>query len=283
MKAVHHTVGVSKQRGFTYIGLLIAVAIMGITLATIGTFWHTTRQRAQEQQLLFVGNQYAQAIFAYYQNTPGADKQFPQKLEDLLLDKRQPYTTRYLRKLFADPITGSKQWGLIKGADGGIIGVHSLSAATPLKKDNFGRGYEKFAGKKRYADWQFTFSGSSYTPVFASEMTAGKLGAAGMSLPTTADASANIGAAGNNKPNSNVPPAYQVPPPTPLPPEPTTSERKLFMCQNMRVNDANTCALLAKNFGDASGLICMGSAAHRYTVCTSTDIVALPTLIVVYK
>lgn len=265
--------------GFTYIGLLIAVAIMGVTLATIGTFWHTTRQRAQEQELLFVGNQYAQAIFAYYQNTPGADKQFPKKLEDLLLDKRQPYTTRYLRKIFADPITGSTQWGLIKGADGGIIGVHSLSDATPLKKDNFSRGYEKFAAKKSYSEWRFTFTGSSYTPVFASETTAGNV--AGMDAPSK-ETTTNS-AATNTTANSNVPPAYQVPPPTPLPPDPTTSERKLFMCQNMRVNDANTCALLAKNFGDASGQICMASAVHRYTVCSSTDIVALPSLIVDYK
>jgi hypothetical protein len=247
-------------------------------LASIGTFWHTTRQRAQEQELLFVGNQYAQAIFAYYQNTPGADKQFPKKLEDLLLDKRQPYTTRYLRKLFADPITGSAQWGLIKGADGGIIGVHSLSDATPFKKDNFSRGYEKFAAKKHYSEWRFTFSGSSYTPVFASEKTPGNI--AGMDAPNK---ETNNSATANTTANSNVASAYQVSPPTPLPPDPSASERKLFMCQNMRVNDARTCALLAKNFGEASGSICMKSASQRYTLCASTDLVALPPLIVEYK
>jgi len=56
--------------GFTYIGLLIVVAIMGVTLAAIGTFWHIAQQRAKEQQLLFIGNQFSRAISFYYQNSP---------------------------------------------------------------------------------------------------------------------------------------------------------------------------------------------------------------------
>ena len=127
--------------GFTYIGLLILVAIMGVTLAMIGTFWHTAQQHAREQQLLFIGNQFSSAIYAYYQNPPSTGtnpgiKQFPKRLEDLLQDNRQPNTVRYLRKIFADPITGKFQWGLIKGADGGIVGVYSLSKAAPLKTAN---------------------------------------------------------------------------------------------------------------------------------------------------
>ena len=137
-----------SSAGFTYVGLLILVAIMGVMLATIGTFWHTTQQRAKEKQLLFVGNQFSRAITAYYLNSPGGAQQFPKKLEDLVQDKRYPTTTRYLRKIFADPFTASTNWGLIKSADGGIVGVYSLSDIEPIKKDNFGKGNETLAGKK---------------------------------------------------------------------------------------------------------------------------------------
>ena len=61
---------IRRCAGFTYIGLLILVAIMGVTLAMIGTFWHTDQQRAREQQLLFIGKQFSNAIYAYYENPP---------------------------------------------------------------------------------------------------------------------------------------------------------------------------------------------------------------------
>lgn len=270
-------------KGFTYIGLLIAVAIMGVTLATIGTFWHTVQQRAKEQQLLFIGNQFSQAINAYYQNTPGGVKQFPKRLEDLLQDKRQPYTARYLRKLFADPITGNTQWGLIKGADGGIMGVRSLSDAAPLKKANFGRGYEQFVGKKRYSDWQFIYTASSTATMLAGA--AGGAAGAGMRLPTRGGTPANNGAPVSVAPpaNNNVPPAYRVPPPPPLPKDATPDQRKANLCQITYSTDAIICANVAAKFGDPAGMTCMASANQRHAICIGTDTGWMPVLAVQYQ
>jgi type II secretory pathway pseudopilin PulG len=255
---------IRTNSGFTYIGLLIVVAIMGVTLAMIGTFWSTNQKRAKEQQLIFIGNQFSNAIYAYYQNPPSTGtnpgiKQYPKRLEDLLQDNRQPNTVRYLRKIFADPMTGKNEWGLIKAADGGIVGVRSLSEAEPLKKSNFGKGNEKFADKKHYSEWQFTSVANSGTVLAANT------------------------APGNQTPINTTPPEYQVPPVQPLPPEPTPEQRKEYLCENMRRGDASTCALLATNFGSAAGATCMESAKNRYAICTSKENAVLPALVVQHK
>ncbi|MBU1425966.1 MAG: type II secretion system GspH family protein [Gammaproteobacteria bacterium] len=269
--------------GFTYIGLLILVAIMGVTLATIGTFWHTAQQRAREQQLLFIGNQFSSAIYAYYQTPPseGANagiKQFPKRLEDLLQDNRHQDTVRYLRKIFADPITGNFEWGLIKGADGGIVGVHSLSETAPLKTENFGRGNESFARKMHYSEWRFTYRPGNNPTLYANIAVNTTPGGS-----TAGDGSTDNSIPGNTTPVNTTPPEYQVPPPDPLPSDPTADQRKMHLCQIMRVTDANTCAQVAIKFGSAVGAICMASASERYTICTGQQLVALPPLIVQYE
>ena len=44
----------TAHRGFTYIGLLIFIALLGIGLAMTGQIWHTSVQREKEAELLFV-------------------------------------------------------------------------------------------------------------------------------------------------------------------------------------------------------------------------------------
>jgi type II secretory pathway pseudopilin PulG len=144
-----------RTGGFTYIGLLIMIAIMGVMLAATGEVWHTAQRREKERELLFVGDQFRQAIDEYYEHTPGQEKRYPVNLEDLLKDPRYPSTQRYLRKIYRDPVSGSERWGLIKGANGEIYGVHSLSEEEPIKKGNFSIADQNFKGKTKYADWVF--------------------------------------------------------------------------------------------------------------------------------
>jgi hypothetical protein len=77
------------------------------------------------------------------------------KLEHLLKDPRHPGTQRYLRRIYRDPVTGGEEWGLVRGAGGEILGVHSLSEEPPLKQGNFSLADRDFAGKTKYADWVF--------------------------------------------------------------------------------------------------------------------------------
>ncbi len=144
--------------GFTYIGLLLFIAIMGVGLAATGVVFHQQAQREKEKELLFVGDQVRRAIAVYYERSPGGNKRFPQSFEDLLQDQRYPAVQRYLRRLYVDPMTGSKKWGVVRAPDGGIIGVYSSSEDRPLKTDNFPAGDEDFKGKESYVEWKFVYA-----------------------------------------------------------------------------------------------------------------------------
>ena len=142
--------------GFSYIGLMIFIAISGIALAGVGIVWSQDQQREREKELLFVGEQFRQAIASYYENTPSNIKQYPNKLTDLLQDNRMPNLRRHLRKLYNDPITNSSNWGL-ELQQTKIIGVYSLSELKPIKKKGFPNLYEKFSDFSKYSDWKFIY------------------------------------------------------------------------------------------------------------------------------
>jgi type II secretory pathway pseudopilin PulG len=137
--------------GFTYIGVLLLVALMGISVSVASEAWYMAQKRSKEEELLFVGDQFRRAFAMYNANGAG----FPHRLEDLLKDPRFPETRRYLRKVYRDPITGLAEWGLVKSTGDTIIGVYSLSADQPLKKTEFRPIDQSFEGKTKYAEWVF--------------------------------------------------------------------------------------------------------------------------------
>jgi type II secretory pathway pseudopilin PulG len=139
-----------KQRGFTYVGLLIAIAIIGAGLAAVGQVWHTTLKHEREKELLFVGNQFRQGINMYFK----ANNRYPARLEDLLLDDRSVTVRRQLRKMYIDPMTGLAEWGVVK-SENVVIGVYSLSEDEPLKKSNFAARDADFENKSKYSEWIF--------------------------------------------------------------------------------------------------------------------------------
>lgn len=147
--------------GFTYVGLLLAIALAGTALAGGGVLWSKDAQREQEMELLFVGQQFKQAIAAYYETAPAGQRhKFPDKLEDLVHDKRWPATRRHLRKVYFDPMTKSREWGIVKGPGGGIAGIHSLSDVVPVKRTGFPDGLGELARAKTYRDWRFVYAAS---------------------------------------------------------------------------------------------------------------------------
>ncbi|HQT31714.1 MAG TPA: type II secretion system protein [Thiobacillus sp.] len=149
--------GKSRQSGFTYLFILMLLALIGMGLAAAGTLWRTDAQSAREAELLFVGDQDREAIRRYYEFDP-AQPRLPQTIDDLLLDNRRPTSLRHLRRAYRDPVTGGA-FSLIRAEDGGgISGVHSPSSDTPQKSAGFAPAYDSFADAARYADWQFVFS-----------------------------------------------------------------------------------------------------------------------------
>jgi type II secretory pathway pseudopilin PulG len=148
-----------KYSGFTYIGVLMLVAISGIGLAGVGIVWHQDAQREREKELLFIGEEYRKAIGSYYENSPNATKQYPKTLDDLTLDNRFPVTKRHLRKLYADPFSRENAWGLVM-QQGLITGVYSTSEQAPIKKTGFLPQYETFGSVEKYSEWKFIYAPS---------------------------------------------------------------------------------------------------------------------------
>lgn len=140
--------------GYTYMGVLLAVALIGTGLAVTGEVWSTARQRDREAALLHLGSQFRGALLRY-----AADGgSYPARLEDLLKDPRFPGVRRYLRVIPRDPVTGRIEWGLVRGPRGGIVGVHSLSGGRPLKQAGFSRQDRALEGRQRYSEWVFGVS-----------------------------------------------------------------------------------------------------------------------------
>jgi type II secretory pathway pseudopilin PulG len=147
----------ANQTGFTYMGVLFAVALLGTSLALIGSVWKTSQQRENEQELLFIGDQFRRAITLYYERTPSIVKQYPKSFDQLIKDDRYIVPQRYLRKVYRDPITNERNWGIVRAPDGGIMGVYSLSNKMPRKQSHFQEKYEGFSNAKQYTDWQFVY------------------------------------------------------------------------------------------------------------------------------
>lgn len=136
----------SGETGILYLALLFSIVLIGIATAVAAPVWRTLVQREKEAELLFRLNEFDRAITAYQ----AVHKRFPQKLEDLLEDKTQLATRRYLRRIYPDPMTGKADWVLeyqvdTAGVPSGIKDVRSRSTDV---------GFKRFRGKgERYQDW----------------------------------------------------------------------------------------------------------------------------------
>ena len=74
------------------IGLLVAVPV-----------WETQIQREKEEELIFRGKQYVEAIRLFQTKNPGS---FPKTFDELVEEK-------CIRKLYTDPMTEDGEWNII--------------------------------------------------------------------------------------------------------------------------------------------------------------------------
>ena len=144
-----------KQRGALYMLMLGMLVVMSIAALQIRESRWLIERQAREVELLFIGDQYRRAIESYASTTPLGMARYPATFDDLLYDPRQPALKRHLRHLYHDPVTGSREWGVVALQDGRIRGVYSKSAEVPLKASGFPEIYGGFAGAETYQDWKF--------------------------------------------------------------------------------------------------------------------------------
>lgn len=155
--------GAGRRRaggGFTYVSLVILVAIIGLVSATALKLGALAQRSRAEQALLDIGTEFSDALQRYADATPAGKPTQPPTLTDLLKDPRFPTVRRHLRKLYVDPITGKAEWGIVYlASQTGVVAIYSLSDDQPVKIGNFPARYQGFEGKSRLSDWKFSATG----------------------------------------------------------------------------------------------------------------------------
>ena len=139
-----------RPRGVIYPVLLISILVIGVATAAVGELWSTQVQRAKEDELIFRLREFRRAIIGYRTD----HNSLPKELKDLLEDKTQLQTRRYLRRIYPDPFTGKPDWKLDLLADrsgvvSGIQDIHSQAQGKPLKVLIMAGGKQTTS----YADW----------------------------------------------------------------------------------------------------------------------------------
>ena len=169
--------GRNGEAGYSLVLLAVIVTVMNIAVATALPVWSHAMQREREEELIFRGLQYAEAI-RVFQNRFG---RLPVRLEELI--ETEP---RSIRQLWTDPITDSRDWGLViaTGGGGGVSvdpgrpggdkqdpGAPPAGVGRPGGSPNLPRGpiqgvYSRstdesikvFLDRQRYDQWKFTLA-----------------------------------------------------------------------------------------------------------------------------
>ena len=112
--------------GFTYLGVLLAVALIGLGLVAASEIWSKRATRERFARMDAIGAEYVAAIAAYRQGTPGIVVQgFPPSFASLVRDPRFATVRRYLRREYPDPFTGRVDWEAVPAPDGGVLGIRA--------------------------------------------------------------------------------------------------------------------------------------------------------------
>ncbi len=145
-----------KNEGLAYLSLLIVIALLAIAALASLQLGIAIQRREAEEELLWIGQQFKEALTSYANATPPNAKPSPTSLQELLKDTRTSIVRRHLRKIYVDPITHQSEWGLIHDVDGiSIVGVHSLSNEVPIKKVGFSEAFRHLENQESYRDWRF--------------------------------------------------------------------------------------------------------------------------------
>jgi type II secretory pathway pseudopilin PulG len=118
----------------TYLMVMLAIVLMGISSVVVAKQWVVTMKRDQDAELLFRGTRIKNAIAGYAADYEIMKATRPNRYP-LSLEQLTQRPKRYLQVVYKDPITGH-DFDLIKvGAE--IRGVRSRSKERPLDQVNF--------------------------------------------------------------------------------------------------------------------------------------------------
>jgi type II secretory pathway pseudopilin PulG len=119
-----------SDEGYVLFGVIIAVVILGIFMVAAVPLWQKVVQRERENELIFRGYQYMQAIERYQRKYPGA---YPPTVEILVKQK-------FLRRAYSDPMSEDGKWNILRQLSpelqpgGGTQIPGGQSGITPLNE-----------------------------------------------------------------------------------------------------------------------------------------------------
>lgn len=119
-----------KQSGYVLLAIVATLAAMAVAMYRIIPQYAFQAQRDKEEELIFRGEAYRQAIQFYVRKFG----RYPNSLDELV----NTNNIRFIRKLYQDPMTEDGEWRLIHMGPGGtfpdskLLGTGGGSATTGL-------------------------------------------------------------------------------------------------------------------------------------------------------
>jgi type II secretory pathway pseudopilin PulG len=169
------------QRGYTLVALAVMVTVLSIGAAMVLPAWSAQIQRDREEELVFRGLQYAEAI-RVFQRRYG---RFPNSLQELIDVK-----PRCIRRMWTEPTTEDGVWRPIlmttpggpgggqnvgpdgrplpqgdaeqeaeeaENADGPTVVGQPVGPIIGVRTANSKKGFRTFFGQDAYSQWRFTY------------------------------------------------------------------------------------------------------------------------------
>ena len=188
-----------NERGVTYLFLMFAIVLIGLSTTAAAKQWKSMVQRELEADLLSKGIEIQNAL-ALYSATMKAGRVTPAEVYPQSLAELTRLPKPFLRKAYADPMSHG-DWAYVRSPTGGIMGVRSKSRGTPFKKHDFPQAVRHLEGRPFYSEWVFQHPNPSTAGV----------------LPTGPAMSSPVTIPGLPAPLPSQPPPPEVPSQMPAP------------------------------------------------------------------
>lgn len=121
------------QRGYSFVALVVALVVMNIAVAAVMPLWSKVVQRGKEEELIFRGLQYAEAIRVFQARFSRP----PTSLEELL--EVEP---RSIRQLWTEPLSDSGKWEpILTGSGTDVTKLAEGQSSSSGDDDPFGERF----------------------------------------------------------------------------------------------------------------------------------------------
>lgn len=129
----------STQQGFTYLALLFAIAIAGISLSVTSEIWVKQSEREHKAQADWIGTQYEDAIASFFYSSLSSNglRVYPRSVDDLLEDKRFTPPRRHLRQAYLSSLPSGHRIAMARLATGEISGIEVFDSEERLVCSHF--------------------------------------------------------------------------------------------------------------------------------------------------